>query len=300
MEQSGLSDIPQEIIDEIIDLCSRDKKTLKACSLTSRAWVHRTRKHLFSKLTLTDKTLPIWCGTVATPTRATGSLKSSPLASSQYPPVPSSYAPSWLCSYVTSLKITATYSESGNNVRVTQLHGATFHLSAFTQVNTLALSAVLFTEFPDVVLEACFGSLAQTVRELKLSSCYLDEEALFSLLRLFAHLESLELEGNAWVDADPGVSNISREDPPTLRGSLTFSGLTDANYKLLDSLATARIQYHTITVGYSIPSISPRFNVLFASCGDHLKKLIFTAPESGSRQSPFYLPRVDQFGLNKL
>jgi hypothetical protein len=59
MTRFSLSDAPQELIDEIIDRCSRNKRTLIACSLISRVWVYRTRKHLFSTLTLTDKTLPI-------------------------------------------------------------------------------------------------------------------------------------------------------------------------------------------------------------------------------------------------
>ena len=58
MTRRGLSDAPQELIDGIIDHCSGDKKTLIACSLTCRAWVYRTRRHLFSKLTLTFQFLP--------------------------------------------------------------------------------------------------------------------------------------------------------------------------------------------------------------------------------------------------
>ncbi|KAI3607138.1 hypothetical protein WG66_007910 [Moniliophthora roreri] len=39
--------VPQEIIDHIIDFIPEDKPTLKRCSLTSRAWIPRTRYHLF-------------------------------------------------------------------------------------------------------------------------------------------------------------------------------------------------------------------------------------------------------------
>ena len=66
MEPLGLQRIPQEIVDEVIDLCRWDKKTLKAYSSISRAWIRRTRKYLFSTLTLTDKTLPLWCAVAVT------------------------------------------------------------------------------------------------------------------------------------------------------------------------------------------------------------------------------------------
>ena len=297
MAQLGLADAPQEIIDEIIDRCSGEKRTLIACSLTSRTWVYRTRKHLFSKLTLTDKTLPVWCGIVVTPT-TTGRKLPQPLPSS-YPPPSSSYASSWLSSYVTSLQLVPKYSKnSKNNLGAQELLRARSHLSAFTNLKSLALTAISFAHFDDASLKACFGSLAETVSELKLWACSLGEEKFFAFLRLFPYLESLEVNGNMWSSSGSAEKTGTLEKgSPTLRGSFTASDFTYDNLGLLESLATAKVEYHTITLGWNPPSTFPKFNALFVKCKDHLKTLTLTALEqSGMSSSSAWdpPPQLDQ------
>jgi hypothetical protein len=176
MTRFSLSDAPQELIDEIIDRCSRDKRTLIACSLISRVWVYRTRKHLFSTLTLTDKTLPIWCDTVViSPTVTVSEPQSTPNG-------PSSSPSHQLSSYVTSLQLVHKSSlTSPFYLYPDELILAKSHLSAFTHVVSLTFTAVSFLAFEDASLEACFGSLAKTVQELKLSRCSVGEES-------FSHL----------------------------------------------------------------------------------------------------------------
>ncbi|KAF9653283.1 hypothetical protein BDM02DRAFT_1885817 [Thelephora ganbajun] len=281
MALPGPSDTPQELIDEIIDHCSGDKRTLIACSLTCKAWVHRTRKHLFSKLTLTDETLLIWCGYVETSAWKPQSL------SDIYPPVPSSHPPYRLASHVTSLQVVPKYSpNSPKSLGVVELYRAKLHLSAFTQLKSLALTAVSFASFDSAPLEACFGSLAETVRGLKLSMCILDEMRFFAFLRLFTRLESLEVNGNVWPSGRrAGTAKALQKDLPTLRGSFTVSGFTDSENGLLDSLVTTRVEYHTITLGHNPPLAFPKLNALFAKCKDHLRTLSLTAPERISRYS---------------
>ena len=271
MAQPSPPDTPQEIIDEIIDLCRRDKKTLIACSLTSRAWAYRTRKHLFSSVTLTDKSLPVWREMVAVPTPSTGSNPQS-LLDSRSPPS--------LSSHVTSLKIVSTYSGTAPSNLGAEIFRAVPHLSAFTHVKSLTLAAVSFLAFGDDALRACLGSLSETVRELTLSFCYLDEGSSLAFRRLFNRLDLLELDGNVWVQ---NPTRILQKDIPTLRGSFKASEFTDSNggFSMLDSIATAGVEYHTITLGYNEPSAIHKFNALFAKCKDHLKTLILTAPESG-------------------
>ena len=271
MERLGLSEGPQEVIDEIIDRCSGDKRTLIACSLISRAWVYRTRKYLFSTLTLTDRTLPVWCGIVVAPPTATGS---------EPQPIPggsSSYPSHRLSSYVTSLQLAPKdYPVLQRNLHTEVLIWSKLHLSAFTHLKSLTLIAVSFFTFEDATLEGCFGSLAKTVRELKLWSCSLDEKRFFALVRLFPCLESFHAGGNEWRHRPTKCSEGER---PTLRGSFTASGFTDERDGLLESLATAKTEYHTIILGWNFPSTIAKFNALFAKCKDHLKTLSLTALE---------------------
>ena len=86
---------------------------------------------------------------------------------------------------------------SSLNLGAGELYQAGSHLSAFTDVMLLALSAISLTGLQDASPEECLGSLAQTVREPRLSFCPPNKVAFFAILQLFAHLESLQLGGNS-------------------------------------------------------------------------------------------------------
>jgi hypothetical protein len=262
--------VPQELIDEIIDHCSGDRRTLISCSLTSRAWVHRTRKCLFSTLAFTDKTLQSWCDIVATPLAATGS-KSQPA-----PGISPSYTYHRLPSYVTSLQLV---SKCSCNHLVKNLVQGKYHLSAFSHLEALTFTCISFLNLEDASLEACFGSLAKTVQRLKLSMCSLDEERFLAFVGLFTRLESLEVRGNEWTRSSSAEKAKDFEkERLTLRGSFAASETTNEDDGLLESLATVELKYHTITIGWSNPFTFAKFNILFTKCGDHLETLSLTAP----------------------
>ena len=283
MTRFGQTDTPQEIIDEIIDFCSEDKRTLIACSLTARTWVYRTRKNLFSKLTLTDETLPVWCGIVVTPTTTGKPLRSRTIPN-PYPPPSSSYASSRLSSNVTSLQLVPKYSPRlEKTLWANELLRAKSHLSAFTNLKSLALTAISFTSFDDASLKACFGSLAETVLELKLSVCSLDEVRFSAFVRLFTRLELLEVNGIMRLGSgSAGKSRSLEKDLPVLRGSFMASEFINETNGLLESLITTKVEYHTITLGRNHSSTFPKFNALLVRCKDHLKTLILTTPEWGT------------------
>lgn len=46
----GIHELPQEILDAIIDFLQEDRKALISCTLILRQWVYRARYHLFSTL----------------------------------------------------------------------------------------------------------------------------------------------------------------------------------------------------------------------------------------------------------
>lgn len=196
--------------------------------------------------------------------------------------MPQSYSSSLLSSNVKSLKIASAHSKtSPAKLGELELIRAKSHLSAFTNLQSLTLAAV--SSIASGQPEKWLGSLAATVRKLKLSYCLLDEQSFFALLRLFTHLESLELDGNLWV-YNPRI--VTEGEPPTLRGSLTALEFTEDDAEsitMLDSLAIARVEYHTIVLGPNHHSTFRKFNVLLKNCGDHLKTLILTSPESGPR-----------------
>ena len=202
----------------------------------------------------------------------------APTISKPLVPPPSSY-PSHLSSYVTSLQLVPKYTRrSPGVIGVKELLRAKSQLSTFTNVKSLALTCIPLLDFNDGSLKTCFGSLARTVSELKLSACSLDKERFFTILRLFTHLESLEVDGIPWSHS----TSAKREDlpVPTLRGSFTVSELQVGGP--LKSLATTKVEYHTITLGRNLPSRLSGFNALLAKCKDHLETLSLTAPEWGA------------------
>ena len=49
---TSFADLPQEILDQVIDFLHDDKKALAGCSLVAHAWLHPARSHLFHRLRL--------------------------------------------------------------------------------------------------------------------------------------------------------------------------------------------------------------------------------------------------------
>jgi hypothetical protein len=62
---------PPELLDCIVDLLHDDPKALSQCSLVSKSWVPRTRKHLFAAIKITSPAdLNAWKKTFADPTNS--------------------------------------------------------------------------------------------------------------------------------------------------------------------------------------------------------------------------------------
>ena len=111
---------------------------------------------------------------------------------------------------------------------------------------------------------------------MELSKCSLGRR-LFTFLKLFIHLESLELDWNAWSYNNlPEPPRVSPEDLPTLRGSLTISHVAKEDYGFVNFLATARVECHAITIGCGMTLAFSPFSALFAKCGDQLRTLTLT------------------------
>ena len=54
------SSLPPEILDYIVDHLHDEPDTLKACCVTSKSWVSRTRTHLFSRIEFLKSTFQSW------------------------------------------------------------------------------------------------------------------------------------------------------------------------------------------------------------------------------------------------
>lgn len=53
--------LPPEIFDHIIDYLCRERNTLKKCSIVSKSWVPRTRRHIFAQVDfMTRESIELW------------------------------------------------------------------------------------------------------------------------------------------------------------------------------------------------------------------------------------------------
>ena len=64
--------LPPEILDFIVDHLGGDPATLKTCCLTSKSWIHRTRKHIFAhvKFCISGPSIELWVEAFPDPTNS--------------------------------------------------------------------------------------------------------------------------------------------------------------------------------------------------------------------------------------
>ena len=197
-----MPELPQEIVDKIVDEIAleecgdpRDQaRDMKAFSLISSKWLHRSRKHLFRTMELTSDQFPAWCKTVR------------PGASGPSPHVTYiRYMPSWV----------------EVERKIGPLEGLACnpsHMTAFTNLRTL--------HFVDISLQhsgylTCFGELAAIVRELWLEDCQMDINQFVSFVRPFTNLERLRLMRPQCMD-ESKLDHSALAEPPPLKGTLEF------------------------------------------------------------------------------
>ena len=70
MSSPHRSHLPPESLDEIVDLLYNKREILKQCSLVSRSWIPRARKHLFADINFVDEDdIEAWRKRFPDPTR---------------------------------------------------------------------------------------------------------------------------------------------------------------------------------------------------------------------------------------
>ena len=237
-------EIPQEIIDEIVDHAADDKATrvasLQGCSLISSQWLYRSRKHLFHKMWFSDTNFPKWCEEIQ----------------------PGDGGPS---PHVIVLHYHANFTEAG------QLAKHYIHFSSFTNLQKLHLRATPIHGFTDEELSMCFKEMGRSVRSVSLRACKMTINDLVSFVRHFVKLERLSL-------IDPIVYNSILDDPVELPA---FSGVLELRYMFvgrdiwdfIHQLSLLPLTFHTVVLeGIHISLLAPT-NELLATCRETLTRI---------------------------
>lgn len=265
--------LPQELVDIIIDELKYDVVSLRACSLVSKPWAHRSRKHIFESVYLPTCLLRKWLKHIpASPASPLGphhhlrSLSLQPTSTFEPFCVPESFAD---------------------------------HLSSFTQLSNLVITSIPWGEWADAFTDSLlvtkyFGGFGQALRNLELTRVYLNMVALKGLLDVFTRLERLLIFSPIMLD---GEAERLREDFSSFRDrwSLVKAGETSnvvaphkrAPVRLVNNI-TLLFPPTDLVVGLAILTLHCRelvltedcefggdvFNLLLNSTGPSLESLV--------------------------
>ena len=162
--------LPQELVDTVIDELKEDVGSLRACSLVSKPWVYRSRKHLFATVNLPTFLLRRWHVRVPANSEEPLDPHQHVRSLSLYPATPSA-----------AFGIPETFID---------------HLSSFHQVSTLTITSSLWEEWTDAfsdgpLVARYFGGFGRALRKLELARVYLNMVALKALLGVFPQLDEI-------------------------------------------------------------------------------------------------------------
>lgn len=262
--------LPQELVDTIIDELKNNVASLRVCSLVSKPWVHRSRKHLFEFVHLPTCLLRKW-------------LERIP-ASSVSPLDPHHH--------VRSLFLQPTAASAPFCVPEAFVD----HLSSFTQLSNLVIISSFLEEwtgaFSDgLLVTKYFGGFAKSLRCLELSRVYLNMVALKALLDVFLHLERVLIFSPIMVDEE--IKSVGGFQYLQGRRSVAKAGASGATVapkctpiRLVDSivlllpptelvvgLANLPLHCREFVLTEECDYVGDTFNVLLNSVGPTLESL---------------------------
>ena len=246
-------DLAQELVDHTIDFLHDDPTTLLQVSLVSRAWVSRTRTHLFESLEITH----------------------SKLSSSD-----TSYLTS-LCGYVKTLRFTWPTDTADSS--------ASSILDCFerSRLHTLAIQCCELYNLDERTMRRCFEKFpCASITALELHNISPTSETLFILLSLFPNTDDLTITVNEWKDRSDGPKDheiVQRISPPRLRGSFkSFDPFSRGHWsphrgKLLRAIAALPLQFQTMSLDVGEQSREGIEHFL-NSCSKTLRKVFLILP----------------------
>lgn len=266
------SRLPQELVDTVIDEFRNDVASLRACSLVSKPWVYRSRKHLFATVHLPTCLLRRWLervpATPASPLDVHHSIRSLFLQ----PASPSA-----------AFCIPETFAD---------------HLSSFTQLSGLAFASSLREEWTDAFSDSAlvakyFGSLGRSLRKLELTRVHLDMVALQALLDVFPRLEQILIfspimtnEESKSVEAFPHLQerqNITEAEGPSNavvpRKNITIRWVDSVSLffpprELVTGLANSPLRCRELVLADDSDYSEDTLNLLVDSTGPTLESLV--------------------------
>jgi len=259
-------DIPQEIVDEVIDNLAFDFTTLKSTSLVKKSWTHRSRRRLFYFVAIDSlRRLEQW------------SLSISP-------------DPEGVASYPRTV-ILLSNDIPRSWVRPENLVKFHDHFRSFSRVERLVISRLETAKFDATSTPHYFGNFTATVRSLELQTAAGTFASLFSFICAFPLVDDLAIEFpnvTGGSGKDGGVTDLT--SVPSFRGKLKLLDMFHGSGPLVELLCALPLPFHTISISSRDPGRLPQLAKLVSKCGKTLRSLHIKRKTRGmtSRHPPLF------------
>lgn len=242
-----MPDLPQEIIDKIIDEVAQHApptRALYACSLVQKRWVERSRSHLFRAISLYVLD------------NFQGWIKS-------FPPSPNS--PHHHVRNLSYRQGPAILSPK----HLLDLYPD--HFTSFTKLETLQIFNLSLRQFTLTTMKRAFGTVGSSVRTLVARDIMLTLNSLLIFLLHFPHLRSLDLGDN--LNTFP--ENKKRpQDLPNFTGELSLVSMGSVHGPFVLELSKLPLRYSELDVEFRWNSeILNAMAHLILTCSHTLEKL---------------------------
>jgi hypothetical protein len=241
-----MADLPQELIDKIIDEVAQcdSTHTLRACCLVRKRWVERSRRHLFNEISLyaTD--------------HFGGWIKFIPLG------------PNGPYHHVRSL----TYRQGAAVLGPKQLLDLyPGHFTSFTRLESLQIFNLSLRRFTPTSMKKVFGPVGHFMRKLVVKDVVLTLNSLLMFLVHFPRLETLHLGDNLSM-----VPEKKKQPPnlPNLAGELVLGPMGSVHRLFVLELSKLPLRYSELDVEFRWHSeILNAIAHLILTCSPILEKL---------------------------
>jgi len=241
-----MSDLPQELIDKIVDEVSRHNSThaLRACCLVQKRWVERSRRHLFKEISLYVKDhFRDW-------------VKFIPLG------------PDGPYHHVRSLTYRQGTAVLGPK-QLLDIHPG--HFISFTRLENLQIFNLSLRRFTSTSMKKTFGPVGHFIRTLVVKDVVLTLNSLLMFLVHFPRLETLHLGDNLSM-----VPEKKKQPPnlPSLAGELVLVSMGSVHRRFVLGLSKLPLCYSELDVEFRWNSeILNAIAHLILTCSPTLEKL---------------------------
>lgn len=240
-----MPDLPQELIDKIIDEVSQCGSThdLRACCLVQKRWVERSRRHLFKEVSLyTTKHYKDW-------------IKLIP------------FGPDGLYHHVRTLTYRQGTAVLGPK-QLLDLHPG--HFTSFTRLESLQIFNLSLRRFTSTSMQKAFGPIGRSMRTLVVKDVVLTLNSLLMFLVHFPRLETLHLGDNLTIAPE------KKKPPnlPSLTGELVLVSMGSVHRPFVLELSKLPLRYSELDVEFRWDSeILNAIAHLILTCSPTLEKL---------------------------